>query len=428
MRKKVLVYPCGTEIGLEVYKAVCNSIHFELYGGSCSYDHGRFVYENHIDNLPFIRDNSSREEIEEFNRQIAEYGFDYIYPAMDGVITVFSKYRDALTPCLVAPDYETNEITRSKYKTLKMFEGIMPTPTLYENDEEIEKYPVFMKPDVGQGSVGTMKIESAEKLDSQKQNREGKLILEYLPGEEYTIDCFTNGDGELLFAKGRGRRRIKSGISVNAVYCENPLFEKYAQIINEKLRQKGAWFFQLREAEDGTLKLLEIASRIAGTSAITRNLGVNLPLLTLNVFDGQNIDSVMPNDYPIELDRAFENKYKIDLDYDAVYVDYDDTLILEKKNVNLQLVKFLYQCVNQKKKIYLITKHIGDLKTEMKEFRISGLFDEVIHISREEKKIDYITDANAIFIDDSYNERRMIKEKYDIPVFDTHMIECLMED
>lgn len=426
MRKKVLVYPCGTEIGLEVYKAVCNSIHFELYGGSSSYDHGRFVYENHIDNLPFIRDNSSRKEIEEFNRQIEEYGFDYIYPAMDGVITVFSKYRDVLTPCLVAPDFETNEITRSKYKTLKAFEGLLPTPELYETDEEISKYPVFMKPDVGQGSVGTMKIESLEEL--KKQDKTGKLVLEYLSGEEYTIDCFTNGNGELLFAKGRGRRRIKSGISVNAIYCENPLFEKYARIINKKLKQKGAWFFQLREAEDGTLKLLEIASRIAGTSAITRNLGVNLPLLTLNVFDGQNIDSVMPNAYEIELDRAFENKYRLELNYDAVYVDYDDTLILEKNNVNVQLIKFLYQCVNNKKPIYLITKHIGDLEAELKEFRISELFDKVIHISREEQKIDYITNKNAIFIDDSYNERRMIREKYEIPVFDTHMIECLLED
>ena len=68
---------------------------------------------------------------------------------MDGVITVFSKYRDALTPCLVAPDYETNEITRSKYKTLKMFEGIMPTPTLYENDEEIDLRQSFDNDDVG---------------------------------------------------------------------------------------------------------------------------------------------------------------------------------------------------------------------------------------------------------------------------------------
>lgn len=427
MRKKVLVYPCGTEIGLEIHKSLCNSIHFEIYGGSSSYDHGRFVYKKHIDNLPFITDDSAREEVEEFSRQIEQYKFDYIYPAMDGVITVFSKYRECLTPCLIAPEYSTNEITRSKYKTLMLFKDMLPTPRLFEIPAEVEEFPVFIKPNVGQGAVGAIRVDSKEALVSECAKKEGILILEYLPGDEYTIDCFTNQNGDLIYARGRSRRRIKSGISVNSIFCENEIFQKYAQIINKHLKQKGAWFFQLREAKDGTLKLLEVASRIAGTSAITRNIGVNLPLLTLNIFAGQNIDSVIVNEYEIELDRAYENKYKIQLDYDVVYVDYDDTLIIDGK-INAQLVKFLYQCINKKKTIYLITKHIGNLEEEMHQYKISEIFDEVIHIGREEQKKDYYKNQNAIFIDDSYNERRVIKEEYNIPVFDTHMIECLLEE
>ncbi len=423
--KKILVYPCGTEIGLEIYKAIHNSIHYTLYGGSSSYDHGRFVYENHIDNLPFIKDQSSADEIIDFNEKVKEYGFDYIYPAMDGVLTVFSKYRELLDPIVIAPDYETTCVTRSKKTSYGLFEGILPIPFEYTGKEMVNRFPIFVKPAVGQGSGGAQLVNAQEQLDAISE--EGMLFLEYLPGKEYTIDCFTNQDGKLIYARGRERKRIKGGISVNAIFCDRPEFWEYAYKINDRLKQKGGWFFQLKEDANGQLKLLEIASRIAGTSSIVRNTGVNLPLLTVNVFNGQPIDSVIINDYEIELDRALSNTYKLGLKYDTVYIDYDDTIVIDGK-VNLEIISFLYQCVNKNRKIILLSKHDGDLMSELKKYRLDSLFDEIIHLDKDAKKKDYISDLASIFIDDSYGERIQIWEKYKIPVFDTHMIECLMEN
>ncbi|MDY2590727.1 MAG: ATP-grasp domain-containing protein [Agathobacter sp.] len=421
--KKVLVYPCGTEIGLEIYRALHNSIHYEIYGGSCSYDHGRFVYENHIDNLPFITDKSNEDEIKEFNKIIDEYNFDFIYPAMDGVLTVFSKYRQLLTPKVVAPDFETTCITRSKKNTYALFEKRLPVPYEYIDKSLINNFPIFVKPSVGQGSSGAQLIRNSSELEPI--NEEGMLFLEYLPGSEYTIDCFTNQSGELLYARGRERKRIKGGISVNAVFVDRPEFMEYAKIINANLKQRGGWFFQLKEAEDGKLKLLEIASRIAGTSAIVRNIGVNLPLLTLDVFDHHSIDSVIVNEFDIELDRALSNTFKIDLVYDSVYVDYDDTIVVNGK-VNLEIINFLYQCINNNKKIILLSKHDGDLEEELIMYRIKEIFDKIIHLERNQDKKDYIK-GNSIFIDDSYGERKQVWDACKVPVFDTHMIECLME-
>lgn len=422
--KKILVYPCGTEIGLEIYKAMHNSIHYTLFGGSSSYDHGRFVYERHIDNLPFINDQSTEDEIIAFNNMIKNYGFDFIYPAMDGVLTIFSKYRDLLDPIVIAPDYETTFVTRSKRISYDLFGGVLPIPFEYTNKKEIKKFPIFVKPAVGQGSGGAQVIQSKEQLETISD--EGMLYLEYLPGKEYTIDCFTNQDGTLIYARGRERKRIKGGISVNAIFCDRPEFWEYACKINKKIKQKGGWFFQLKEDSNGNLKLLEIASRIAGTSSIVRNIGVNLPLLTANVFDGKVINSVMINDYEIELDRAFSNTFKLNLKYDTVYIDYDDTIVVNGK-VNLEVISFLYQCVNKNRRIVLLSKHEGNLEEELKKYRLEAIFDEICRISVSENKKDFIKDRNSIFIDDSYGERIQIWEKYRIPVFDTHMIECLME-
>lgn len=424
--KKVLVYPCGTEIGLEIYKSLEKDIHYEIWGGSSSYDHGRFVFENHIDDLPFIKDSSTKEEIIFFTKAISSYHFDYIYPAMDGVLTVFSEYRDLFTSIVVAPNFQTCEITRSKKKTYNLLGKILKTPRIFDSVEDILEYPVFSKPDIGQGAVGTKKIANIEEAEKEF-SKKGQLLLEYLPGEEYTIDCFTNFAGKLIYAKARGRNRIKNGISVNAKFCrEQKRFLELAEQINRQIKQRGGWFFQLKEDKNGELVLLEVASRIAGTSAITRAIGVNLPLLTLNDFSGQSIEEVIVNDFKVELDRALYNSFRTNLQYDKVYLDYDDTLV-GKEGINLEIIKFLFQCINKGIKLYLISRHEGDLLEDLKRYRLECIFDEVIHIDRQVGKKEFVDPCNSIFIDDSYRERLEIFNAYHIPVFDIHSVDVLME-
>lgn len=120
--KRVLVYPCGTEIGLEVYRSLCYSTHYEIFGGTDSYDYGRFVFHNLIDNLPFIKDDSSEEDIKRFEDVIEEYDIDFIYPAMDGVISVFAKFRELFKEVLILLDTEIAEMCRflkATYERLK---------------------------------------------------------------------------------------------------------------------------------------------------------------------------------------------------------------------------------------------------------------------------------------------------------------------
>ncbi|MBQ9274398.1 MAG: ATP-grasp domain-containing protein [Succinivibrio sp.] len=424
--KKVLIYPCGTEIALEILKATRYSRFYTLYGGSCSRDHGRFAFARHLDKLPFIRDGDPEEAVRQFNERIRPYKFDFIYPAMDGVLTVFARYRHCLDPVVIAPPYETAAITRSKLKTYQTFRDLLPLPEIFATAAEVTKFPVFLKPAVGQGAVGTLKVDDAESLRLNQQDGDGRLILEYLPGREYTIDCFTNARGRLIYCKGRSRDRIKNGISVSTAPCERSEFKRYAEIINSTLTQRGGWFFQMREDSQGELKLLEIASRIAGSSALHRALGVNLPLLTLDIFNGVEIDSLALNDCEPELDRALHNSYRLNLEYESVYVDFDDTLVLHGQ-VNVELLAFLYQCLNRGKKLILLSRHEGPLAEELQKYRLLGLFDEVIQIPHDAAKADCIKHgAGAIFIDDSYGERKAVQEALHIPVFDPAMIEALM--
>lgn len=423
-KRNILVFPCGSEIGLDIYSSVCYSTYFHLIGGSSMDDHGKFVYEDYIPNIPFV---NMPDFIPVMQRIVKEKQIDAIYPAMDIAITVLKEHEVEIGCRVVASPIETTQICLSKEKTYARLKDIVKTPKIYApSDISKDCFPVFAKPKIGYGAKGTKKLNNQEEVDNFVKGKKDLLILEYLPGEEYTVDCFTSKDGQLLYSAARKRNRIKDGISVNTFFVKNQNeFNTIADKINSKIKFRGAWFYQVKRDKNGELCLLEIASRLGGSSLLSRAVGVNFALLSLfDIFD-YNV-SVLKNDYYVELDRALENKYKTNLFFDSVYCDYDDCLILEKKYINVELVKFLYKCINENKRIYLLSKHDGNLKNELKNYRLDHLFDEVIHIDKEANKADYIKGERSIFIDDSNAERVNIRNRLYIPVFSPDMIDVLM--
>lgn len=206
----------------------------------------------------------------------------------------------------------------------------------------------------------------------------------------------------------------------------NPEVEHIAREINHRLSFTGAWFFQLRQDSKGRWKLLEIAPRIAGTSGLTRNRGLNLPLLTVYQMMGIPVELLPPQEVK-EVDRALISRYRTTIDYDTVYVDLDDTLLLDSNRVNAILMMFLYQAVNQRKQLILLTRHERSPEDTLKRHRISpGLFDRILHIQDGRKKSDYITEPAAILIDDSFRERKNVQTSAGIPVFDVDAVESLL--
>ena len=83
--------------------------------------------------------------------------------------------------------------------------------------------------------------------------------------------------------------------------------------------------------------------------------------------------------------------------------------------------------MNNKIRVTLLSRHLGDIYKQLERFRLTNLFDRIIHIGENNKKSDYIDNYNAIFIDDSFSERKDVYINCQIPVFSVDMIEVLME-
>ena len=382
----ILVFPCGSEVGLELHRALKDISFITLFGASSVADHGKQVFEHYIEGVPFVSD---VDFLGKLNDIILENQIDFIYPAMDQVVDVLSANRDHLKAELIAPCHDAVYVCRNKARTYDRLSGLEFVPKTYKNPESIDQFPVIIKPEEGYGAKGFQILESLEALLFAIKKQSGPYVIcEYLSGEEYTIDCFTDRHGQLKYISCRNRGRVRNGISVNSsVQPHDEKIDQIAKEISERIQMRGAWFFQLKRNSAGEYRLLEVATRIAGTMCLNRAIGVNLPLLT--VFDLMGYDvEIAPQFTEATVDRALYNAFSLPCNFSEVYLDFDDTILVHGK-VNTNLMKYIYQCVNQDIPLKLVTKHSTDIFEDLKKNRISAdLFDEIIHIHREERKCD----------------------------------------
>lgn len=426
-KHRVLIFPAGSEIGLEIFHSLKYSHHVEIFGASGKNDHASYLYEpTHYveDPLLYVQ---APDFIDRLNALLRHFGIEFIYPTHDSVCNFLAEHQAELSASVITSCAETNRVARYKRLTYERFSGFGFCPKVYRAPFRDLQFPVFLKPDDGQGGKGTFRADDQEELAFYLRRSPDLLVTEYLPGEELSVDCFSNFKGELLFVGPRTRERVQMGISFRstAVPASDEL-KAIAQALHDSVSLNGAWFFQVKLDCDGRWKLLEFAPRQASTMGLYRHAGINFALLSL--FNALEIPvEILKNEYAVQLDRCLHNRFRADLSYRRVYVDFDETLIAEGR-VYGRVMDFLYQCRNRGVELVLLTKHRNDLMQTLRSCAISEhLFDSIIHLKDNESKADFIAPEGSIFIDNYWHDRKTVHERHGIPVFDVDAVDCLMQ-
>ena len=191
-KKNILVFPAGTEIAFEIHQALRYSKFVRLFGATSVPCHAEFVFARCFEGLPFVNEPGL---IEALNRIIDENGIDYVYPAHDSALLRLTQEQEKLHAKVVTSDLQTVEICRDKNKTYAFLAGADYLPRSWHTVEEVPAWPVFIKPAVGQGAQGARRIDSRAALEEALADGVDYAICEYLPGEEFTVDCFTDRHG-----------------------------------------------------------------------------------------------------------------------------------------------------------------------------------------------------------------------------------------
>lgn len=419
-RIKVLVLPCGSEVGLEIARALTRSLHVDLYGASSRDDHGRLAFARYAQ-LPNISDTHFDACFAEL---LTRWRIDMVFATHDSVMAYLAPRVSAWGVYLVNGDPHSTRIARSKLDTYALLAGEPWLPRLFAGLDEVERWPVLIKPDHGQGGQGVTRVADRAAAKAALAALERPLICEYLPGEELTVDCFSDWRGKLLYVGPRTRDRVVGGIAMRSRRL--PVSDEVRQIaetLHQRLKLRGPWFFQLRQDASGRYKLLEISCRLSSSSVVHRAAGVNLPLMAVQDFMARDLN-VLDEPRVTLVERRLASYAELAYDFEAAYLDFDDTLVCAGR-ANPQAMRFAYRLLEMGKRLILLTRHEGDLRAMLAEVRIAeSLFDRIIHLRAGEAKSSVIEGA-AIFIDNHFPERLDVACNCGIPVFDVDALELL---
>ena len=406
MRTRVLVFPSVNEPGLEILQALAKSNKIELLGGSSverAYDPSRVLVERHLE-CPGLGEPGFRERLEELLR---EHKVDLVFPTVDALVAEFAGWNGAPARFVVSPPASA-ALVLSKRQTYERLDGHIPVPRIFDGEAPL---PCYAKPDVGSGSRGGFRVETAHELDLAR--RRSLLVHELLPGPEYTVDCLSGLDGKLMSANARVRGQIARGISVGTMGVRHPGIEESVRRIAERIPLRGPWFAQFKEARDGTPTLLEVNARVSGSMTLTRLSGVNIPLICVFMFMGHAI--TLPRLLPtVRINRFLRTVGEVG-DFDWAIWDLDDTLVSKDGRVDPDLVGRVYDLHNQGKRQLLLTKNADPEGTLSRLSLPRALFEAVRGVMDKPAGVtallaDFALDpARGVMINDSVTENLVIQ-------------------
>ena len=125
---RVLVFPGGTEIGLEIWAALrdCKDVELAAAGLEVA-SHAPYVYPSfHV--LPGVYEKGW---LADLNCLVEERQIDYIYPAHDDVIFALASHAHESARARRDVPAETCRITRYKSRTYEALRGALPLPRIY---------------------------------------------------------------------------------------------------------------------------------------------------------------------------------------------------------------------------------------------------------------------------------------------------------
>lgn len=293
---RVLLLTYGNESSLEFAQSVNELAQHELYG--CHYDTinpGRaYLNKNYIFQCP-----NPFSDATQFLKWLNNF------------IVVHSMERVVLTNCKMLKFLYDNwdAITHKDLYMVAGPEGLEPclfkralyemlpdiSPRVYANFEDArEGDSLFVKPSHGSSAEGARQGRNTKEFWSTVKTDE--VVTEYLPGEEFTVDCVSTPEGKLLDWNVRVRSRVRDGITSYGRSAPERWDElgDLVTVISERLNLPYFWFAQFKLDASGQPKLLEVNCRISGSFCITKNSRKDYIKLVMSDYDPSTIVSGKP--------------------------------------------------------------------------------------------------------------------------------------
>jgi len=210
-----------------------------------------------------------------------------VVPTIDEELPVFGKHKadfQKIGVTALVSDEKVGVMCNSKYLTSLFFiENEFPfakTMLPEQVDFKSVKYPLFIKPNSGRGSVGAYPVRNETELKFFMTYVKNPVVQEFLSGKEYTIDVLAGLDGRIIHVVPRERIVIRSGVSDRARTRRDEKLMNLCAEICEKLGVVGPVNMQCK-IDIGKITFFEINPRFSGAIQLTAAAGADFFKLIL---------------------------------------------------------------------------------------------------------------------------------------------------
>lgn len=395
MNVTVALFPATSQVALEILQALRPQKGVTIIGVNSFHDPRLFEYDDYTTEAPQCGNDALPAWADNFikTNQVAHW-----YNCNEAAL-------EALTHLSPHPA-DTVRTFGDKWLTYQLT-GVAKWPEVYGRD--IFPVPAFQKPKKGHSSIGCKVVTNMEEVIPDHC-----IVCEYVQGREFTVDAFSV-NGQLMYFGVRERNKTLGGVSIISEMVENvgAGFWLTMRNISSKMKMNGAWFAQMigdPESMEEAPTVLEVGCRIAGSSAASRSLGVNLPLMELYHLQGHKVQPLISGGLGVSW-KILQHRTTLPAPPPIVnlYLDWDDTIEINGK-VNPDAIALCY--AYPWKSITIITRSsIDKVRKAMHRMKISrSLFPEILSLDGSDTKVSYMK-PNAILIDDSFRERMELVQR-----------------
>ncbi len=138
---------------------------------------------------------------------------------------------------------------------------------------------------------------------SEREQIPELMVMEYLPGMEYSVDLLAD-NGRVVYMAGRESNVNLASIPQVATLAENTEAYEIAKKVIGALKLDGNADLDFKFDKDGHPVLMEINPRIAATMQIFKMGGLNLPYLRVKQLLGEPLPNVNVN-YGVKMHRRY---------------------------------------------------------------------------------------------------------------------------
>ncbi|MEK7598950.1 MAG: ATP-grasp domain-containing protein [Patescibacteria group bacterium] len=216
-----------------------------------------------------------------------------VFSVIDPELLLLAEYQKELEELgarvLISP-LSSVKITSDKRKTAEFLKKIgILTPAVFTLPD-VKNFPVFIKPYDGSGSKFVYKACNAEELAVFAGIAPNPMVMEYIEGQEYTIDCLSDLDGNVINVIPRKRLEVNNGISVKSeVDLDRKIVDDSIKIL-EALRARGPATIQLIKAAGGKNYFTELNLRFGGGAMLGIRSGGNFAEKIIKMLGGENLE------------------------------------------------------------------------------------------------------------------------------------------